>query len=709
MGETDSGKNIATSLSEDIQKKIKDGAAGLDKVSLAATNLLDMVGSMIQPFSKVQSAAIELAKSVGIAGKSIMGMTERMIAQNKALSLSMNYNISNEQMFELQGKVLSKIGRNIAIDNVERVYKNDKGEVVDKGFGGSEIENLVAARTVFGDEVVSDIIAGFDKIGKSMNAATKTTGKLFKQASEYGINLTTYAKNFTSNLGMAQRYNFREGVKGLQEMARKATEIRQDMNQISRFAEKVGTVEGAVETASRLQVLGGSFAELANPLAMMNEGLTNMTALQDRFNKMTKNAAYYDASRKEVRMDPLERMKLIRAAEAMGVDANNLLEQAFSQARIGEVKSQMQGYAGFSPEVQKLLPNVATIDSETGLAGATIGGEFKTLAEIAGDKTLQEKLIEETRTESEDIKVIAKSVIGIEAMVSGRKEQIRNEVALNKTKPGVLGGVSSVEAVVDALVNAMDNRFVSAVGKMGFPLNNVENVAVAGLVNSLSELAKPFDSQSLEEFKSMMSDSLGKVFGTEGDFPTFVQSAVNKLSDVAADVVTAINDFTNRTLQIDFLHRTVATGIDMPKKETDINVPSVFQPSQYFYGPAGVGTYTSFRQGGQSSISPTYLNSPYQNKTYIFSANDKTMSSETVSKPAPLETSGTQAYKGNGEYTINLNGTLSMDVNGDNGKIGTIDIVQLMKNNNGLMSEFSKMISDAIEKINKQGASTNSQ
>jgi LPXTG-motif cell wall-anchored protein len=38
-------------------------------------------------------------------------------------------------MFKLTGQVLSKIGRNIAIDNVERVYKNEKGEVVDEKTG----------------------------------------------------------------------------------------------------------------------------------------------------------------------------------------------------------------------------------------------------------------------------------------------------------------------------------------------------------------------------------------------------------------------------------------------------------------------------------------------------------------------------------------------------------------------------------------------
>ena len=694
-----------------LQRMIAEGTKSLGKVSQSLNAMLGSLESMIEPFSKIQSAAIDLGKAVGFAGQSIMTMTERMIAQNKALSLSMNYNISSEEMFKLTGQVLSKIGRNIAIDNVERVYKNEKGEVVDKGFGGSEIENLVAARTVFGDDVVSDIVAGFDKVGKSMNSATKAAGKLFKQASDYGINASLYAKNFTSNLAMAQRYNFRDGVRGLQEMARKATEIRQDMSQISRFAEKVGTVEGAIETASRLQVLGASFAGLANPLAMLNESLTDMGSLQERFNKMTKNAAYYDASRKEVRMDPLERMKLIRAAEAMGVDANNVLEQAFSQARIGEVKSQMQGYT-FSDEVAKMLPNIATIDSETGMAGATIDGKFRTLSQISGDPELQKKLIEETRTESEDIKVIAKSVMGIKDMLEGRSKQISNEAALNKIKPGVLGGVSTLEAVVDTLVNAIDNRAISAAGKMDFPFKETESVAISAAFGSLVKFGKAFDATSLSEGQAMLSKAIEDTFGKEGTLPVAMQSAMEAVTKFFDGFTKKANEFMKETLGAEFLETTKAAGTDkIPNGEAVITATDAVSPTRRFEAITGNPIYQPFFASPMiiDGLDEAFKESVNMWRSNAFKPNDKTMPSETVSKPAAQDTTGQATQNGSGEYTINLNGTLSMDVNGDNGKIGTIDIVQLLKDNNGLMSEFSRMVSEAIEKIDKQGARKNSQ
>ena len=249
---------------EDKIKELEKSISNLKKPVVELSGALGMVVGMaeglaasIRPFTQVQTAAAELAKSIGLSSKSIMSTATRTIEQNRKMQLSMSYNISTPEMIKLQGTMMSKLGRNVAIDQVGTVERNVNGEVVNPNFD-SDIENLIAASKVFGEEKVGNIVAGFDKLGISMKSAAKATGKLYKEAGEYGINLQKYTENFTSNLQMAQMYNFRNGVNGLKEMARKATEIRQDMKQIASFADKVGTVTGAVETAANLQVLGGS-------------------------------------------------------------------------------------------------------------------------------------------------------------------------------------------------------------------------------------------------------------------------------------------------------------------------------------------------------------------------------------------------------------------------------------------------------------------
>ena len=343
----------------DTERHMHDGIGVASQTLLKLSN---SVKSMLAPFSQIQNAAIELAKTIGLSSKSIMATAQSTIAQNHKMQLSMSYNMSSEEMIKMQTNLMSKLGRNVRIDAVGR--PTPENENFD-----SDLENLIAAQKVFGPEAVGEIVAGFDKLGMSMKTAAKATGKLFHEAGEYGINLQKYTENFTSNLQMAQMYNFRNGVNGLREMARKATEIRQDMKQIASFADKVGSVTGAVETAANLQVLGGSFSALANPLSMLNESLTDMNGLQDRFSQMTAGAAHYNSVTHQIEMDPVTRQIMKRAAESMGVDASNLIDQAYAQARRSEIESQLQSIGNLSDEFRKMAVNTGTID-EYGRAGS---------------------------------------------------------------------------------------------------------------------------------------------------------------------------------------------------------------------------------------------------------------------------------------------------------------------------------------------------
>ena len=522
---------------EDKIKELEKSISNLKKPVVELSGALGMVVGMaeglaasIRPFTQVQTAAAELAKSIGLSSKSIMSTATRTIEQNRKMQLSMSYNISTPEMIKLQGTMMSKLGRNVAIDQVGTVERNVNGEVVNPNFD-SDIENLIAASKVFGEEKVGNIVAGFDKLGISMKSAAKATGKLYKEAGEYGINLQKYTENFTSNLQMAQMYNFRNGVNGLKEMARKATEIRQDMKQIASFADKVGTVTGAVETAANLQVLGGSFAALSNPLAMLNESLTDMNGLQDRFNQMTQGAATYNSVTHQIEMDPVTRQLMKRAAQSMGVDPNNFIDQAYAQARRTEIERQIDtnGIGGIRDDVLKLLPNVAEIDSETGVAGATIGGEFRTLSEIASMPELQDQLIEETRSESEDIKVIAKSVMTIEEKVAGFRSQAENEEARNKIIPGAVSGLSSYEIASRVLNEEFTPEVIESARKIDLFTESIDvflqSIGARATIGGVKAADAVINSESPQQARGVVEEEFKKLFG-DSDLANTVSSFV---------------------------------------------------------------------------------------------------------------------------------------------------------------------------------------
>lgn len=717
---------------------------GWGKATRNLSEILSDIESILTPFSKVHKAATDLAKAIGMTSAGIMNTATRIVRQNKAMDLSMNYNISNDQMLQLQGKIFNSLGRNVAIDMVGTQREGNQNF-------DSSLENLVAARTVFGDEAVAELVGGFDKLGISMKTAAKATGKLFKEAGEYGINLDKYVENFTSNLSMAQMYNFRNGVNGLKEMARKATEIRQDMKQIASFADKVGSVTGAVETAANLQVLGGSFAAMSNPLAMLNESLTDMNGLQDRFNKMTAGAARYNSVTHEIEMDPVTRQIMKRAAESMGVDPANLIDQAYAQARKGEIERQIDvnGIGGIDDNLKTLLSNVGEIDSETGVAGATIDGKFRTLAEIAGDTKLQDKLVEETRSESEDIKEIAKSVLSIEDIVSGRKYQLETEEAMNKISEGSIGEnkISTWDQAVDILLDTFNKKTIEGAGNLAKAENDFKVFLDLVREDLAARVYRPFSENTPEGLGTAMSQELTDVLG-ESDIAKKISDEVGKIATSAAQIVKDINERYAKPNGYDMLRFTEngemeegmagranpLTASDRPEdmrfamsardvmlegNNVTIGGSQLFTPVQD-NGQIARATATITNGGEMTDLLAQYIEDladslgieiePVTQEGQggtVITGNDNSIPSVTVQGTNPqtytaqngTEVTGTRTI----DYNLNLSGVLTMNVNGDNGRIGTIDLMKMLQKDDGLKRELSKVLSDAVKRIKEIG------
>ena len=695
-------------------QNVANGAVNAARTLLSAGNIvlntldgaMQHVAALVGPFSQVQKSAIELAKSAGLAGKSIMATSSRLIEQNRAMSLSMSYNVSNEDILSLQKNLMTGLQRNVAIDMVGTVQRNVNGQVVNPNFD-SELENLVAASKVFGPETVTRVVSGFDKLGKSMNAAAKYTGKLFSEAGKYGINLQKYTENFTSNLEMAQNYNFRNGVDGLKEMARKATEIRQDMKQIASFAEKVGSVEGAVETASRLQVLGGSFAALANPLSMLNESLTDMEGLQDRFNDMTKGAAEYDSTTHQIRMSAFNRLRIKEAAAAMGVDPSNLIDQAYAQARQTEIGRQMEGIGGLGEDFKQLVKNSGEID-EYGRAGITVGGEFKSLSDLANmdvdeREALQKQLVEETRSESEDIKAIAKSVMGINDLLEGRKSQIQNEAARNDIIGGVVDGQSRVDMVVDAFLNAFTPEAILGGGKIDKVIGDLGTTLNTWLNTGLANMISPFAETTPEGIGEKMKEGIHNFLG-DSDFSDTVSKF---MGDITTDLTQRFSDVNEGIFK--------KYGLDMLAGNTydTRGIPGTEQP------PAAVSVtrnpisefVTTFWQSGEGGTTaggyyPAVIPSE-QYDTWLtnlmgtLKANQATVPTADVMKPSGASNQTTSAGQTGADTTTqndhNFNFTGTFTFVGDNGKITDKNIDELFRQHPELANEIAHVIQKAIE------------
>lgn len=371
------------------KNKVTETIKGIEKIVEGTKKVYGVVQKLTKPWADADHAASKFTKTIGGTKKAMDALTTDTL-KGVSRGIGLKFDLSSQELIEAQQNYLKGIGRNINIDNVAK-------------------ESMAAIARFSQDTGIDglEMASQFENFGVNIEKTGDHLTEMFKDASKHGISFQSYSDNVAKNIKIAQNYTFKNGLKGLESMAKKATAIKLDMQQVANLADKVSTVEGAIETSAKLQVLGGPFASMADPMGMLYEGLNDMEGLQDRVIKMIRNIGHFDKLTGEIKVSSFEKQRIKAAAEAMGMDYSGLMESVNAQARREEINKQIKasGIAGnFDKDFQELIKNTATI--KDGKAGITINGEFKALDQLDPKKD-RETLIAMTRNESQDIKQIA--------------------------------------------------------------------------------------------------------------------------------------------------------------------------------------------------------------------------------------------------------------------------------------------------------------
>ena len=416
---------------ENFDKYVK----GIDTVVDGIKQIGAGINSLIEPWAKIDQAAANYAKSIGssVAGMKYMrDITLRNVAQNR-IGIKLGY--SADELIKLQEGYLKSVGRNILVSN--------KGQ-----------ENLAAMSRVLGEQEASQMAARLENFGLSITDASKTSARMFGDATKAGLSMEKYTKNFTENLSIAQNYTFRNGLKGLESMAKKATEMRIDMQQVAALAEKVSTVEGSIDVASKLQVLGGSFSALADPLGMLNEGLNDMEGLNDRFIAMIKGMGTVVDG--EVQVSSYNKRRIKAAAEAMGMSYDKVMESVNNGTRREEIERQLRaaGNPNINDNLAELIKNAGVI--ENGKAGVRDeNGNFVELKDV--NETMANALIAQTRTEADNIVDIAANLRSVKDIMEGfnkQKDTVQAKMFgwLGEGVKGIVGALGTLNGLLGTLI-----------------------------------------------------------------------------------------------------------------------------------------------------------------------------------------------------------------------------------------------------------------
>lgn len=272
-------------------------------------------------------------------------------------------------------------------------YSDELGRSVMLGTKGLSSIAEIAKGTLLGAEGAAKMASEFELQGVSAERTRDLIEETVNKSAKMGINSSKVIKNIQSNMKLLNKYNFNGGIKGLRKMAEITTKFGIEMTSITGMADKLFDVEGAVEMAAQLQVLGGSWSQLGDPFKLMYMARNDMAGLTEEVAKAAASTAVFNSKTGEFDISAMEMHRLRKISEATGVAYEDLATAAKNAAKFTKIKTQIAFTA--NDETKEYLENVSQID-EKGRAYIEVRGEKKFLNQL--DKKLVEQMMNNNKT-----------------------------------------------------------------------------------------------------------------------------------------------------------------------------------------------------------------------------------------------------------------------------------------------------------------------
>jgi len=251
---------------------------------------------------------------------------------------------------------------------------------------------LIGKGTGLGIEQATKLGAQFESMGVDTKTLVDYVQGVVETSERMGVNTTKVLKNVNDNFKKLNTYTFQQGTKGFAQMAMYSEKFRINMDEALNSAKVAKSLEGAIDLAAQLQVMGGEFAKTdpfemlflsRNDPAKFTEKIADMTKGVVSFRKMADGTFQHFIS-------PADQDRLAAVNKSLGLQEGSLTQIAQKQADIQRMRQQMNG-AGLSRKDRDLVEGMATINAKTGRFAVQIAGASKDISIITSNdlKVLQ--------------------------------------------------------------------------------------------------------------------------------------------------------------------------------------------------------------------------------------------------------------------------------------------------------------------------------
>ena len=355
----------------------------------------------------IQKQEASLLKSIGNEAKSFYKDTMKanfgwkqmlryLLDADKAMketqiAMGLTGNRAGQLRTNLQDAAFQSAQLGVSMGELSRAAANFSKELGRSTIPSTELLNTFAAvgkSTGMSLENVGVLGAKLVKAGIPSSAMEGHMQEIVDSTSQMGLNLSAVMSSLEQNVGLMNKLHFRNGLDGLKALIQTAERFRLNVSEIAGLSEKIFRPEGAIELSANLQMMGGAFSRMGDPMTLMFQARNAPEELAKNIAKATAESAIFNKETGKFHFSALEMDRLRQISEMTGQSMESLTESARAAAK----ESQIAG---------KLAFNVDDADKALLASAADFkDGEFK-IALPGGDMVAMKDL---TKTQMKEIK-----------------------------------------------------------------------------------------------------------------------------------------------------------------------------------------------------------------------------------------------------------------------------------------------------------------
>lgn len=334
-------------------------------------NQKKLTEAQLKSQQEVEKRWIEAAYDVSKQFLEFAIQTEKSIEQfeKSANDIGISFGFTGRQLVEFKDSMFQaqvtagKWNKTLEdIQHTQNEYAESSGRNIQ--FSTGDIDSAFAMDHLMGkDGFSAQFTSGMELFNHSVSDSNELLFEMFKDVSKIGLNGRKYAQDLVKNLRLAEKIQFKGGVKGLMEMSKWAQNTRFNMNNLENILQSFtdNGLEGAITKTAGMQVLGGNFARYADPLAMTWERYNDPMKFAQRQQDMLKGIGTFNSKTGEVDFNMNEQLTMEQFAKLSGQSLEDVRNQRIRDIKGQRVEKSLRSTQNFDEDEKALITNKAQL------------------------------------------------------------------------------------------------------------------------------------------------------------------------------------------------------------------------------------------------------------------------------------------------------------------------------------------------------------